>query len=81
MKEKLIYVWKILKDGKQQYKISCGSYNIINMVFKNNNKVRIYHLDVYYPKKHITFGFFNGKPSWEAIKEKVMKILKFHPQL
>jgi tRNA A37 threonylcarbamoyladenosine biosynthesis protein TsaE len=36
---------------------------------------RLYHLDLYRPKRHETYAFYQGKPSYETVRTNVMSIL------
>ena len=67
-------------DGKLDYKISLGSYDVTNNYAMSKkplpNGERYYHLDGYYDNGgHETFGFFEGMPKYDAIKANVSDIV------
>jgi hypothetical protein len=37
--------------------------------------VRLYHLDLYRPKFHATYAFYEGQPAYETVRENVLAIL------
>jgi tetratricopeptide (TPR) repeat protein len=70
--------------GSGRYTVSLGSYPATNAMARESGRLRPgqrrFHLDGYYPGgKHRTFGFFNGEPSYEAIKKRVIAIVKRRP--
>nr|WP_246356978.1 tetratricopeptide repeat protein [Pyxidicoccus fallax] len=67
-------------DGESvQRTLSLGSYEFTNKAITENRTpgVRIFHLDGYFPDgAHQTFGFFDGEPSYDAIRELVVEVLR-----
>ena len=77
----VLYSFMILKAGKaeEDYHISLGSYETINKVAHGLGEIgpadQLFHLDGYYPGgAHRTFGFFRNAPSYETVREHVMRI-------
>ncbi|HEX8440410.1 tetratricopeptide repeat protein [Archangium sp.] len=59
--------------------ISLGSYAFTNAFAreKNPSAPRVFHLDAYYPDKtHETYGFFEGEPSYDDTRARVVSILR-----
>jgi len=80
----LRYVFSILnktEDG-EEYRISLGSYSITNSIWRSTRKPtpkedeRLFHLDGYYPGRHVTFGMFFPEPSYDETRAKVVQILE-----
>ncbi len=79
----LKYVYMVFepKTRKHLFRISLGSYESTNAMLrarteKGKKEVRLYHLDGYFTWGHATYGFFEGEPSYDKIKQKVIAILK-----
>ncbi len=79
----LRYVFSILnktEDG-EEYRISLGSYSITNSVWRRTMKPtpkeneRLFHLDGYFPNRHVTYGMFFPEPSYDETRAKVIQIL------
>lgn len=77
------YVFSILNDaGKEDYRISLGSYDLTNSVWQETTKpkpkdgVRLFHLDGYFPNGHATYGMFPGEPTYEETRKLVIDILE-----
>ena len=77
--------WKfmVLKDdGDEDYVVSLGSYEATNEVSRELGELkkgqRLYHLDGYYNggASHRTYGFYEGQPSYDAIKQQVKKVIE-----
>ena len=80
----LRYVFSILnktEDG-EEYRISLGSYNLTNSFWRNSRNPppkedeRLFHLDGYFPNRHVTYGMFFPEPSYDEIRAKVVQILE-----
>lgn len=70
--------------GSGRYTISLGSYATTNAIARETGRrapgQRRFHLDGYYPGgTHRTLGFFNGEPSYDAIRKRVIAIVKRGP--
>lgn len=80
----LRYVFSILnktEDG-EEYRISLGSYRITDAIWRETRKPkpkdeeRLFHLDGYYPNRHVTYGMFFPEPSYDETRAKVVQILE-----
>lgn len=80
----LRYVFSILnktEDG-EEYRISLGSYSLTNAVWRSTQKPtpkeneRLFHLDGYFPNRHITYGMFFPEPTYDETRAKVVQILE-----
>lgn len=76
----LRYVFYILgDDGKPEFRISLGSYETTNRIWKELEKrganERLFHLDGYFPNGHATYGMFTREPTYEETRQMVLKIL------
>lgn len=80
----LRYVFSILnktEDG-EEYRISLGSYRITDAIWRETRKPkpkddeRLFHLDGYYPNRHVTYGMFFPEPTYDETRAKVIKILE-----
>ena len=76
------YAFVVLNgEGKEDYHLSLGSYDLTNAIWAEKNKarskagIRLYHLDGYYSWGHATYGFFEGEPSYDDIRKSVVGIL------
>lgn len=63
------------------YEISLGSYDQTTAIARETGSIkgkqRLFHLDGYYPGgRHRTFGMFKKEPSYEAVKKRVIAIVK-----
>lgn len=79
----LKYIFYVLTDdGRQDYRISLGSYDDTNTIAHEVGTVpegvRLFHLDGYYDggARHLTFGFYQGEPSYAEVREAVVQILE-----
>lgn len=65
---------------KEEYHISLGSYDFTNEAWKRTNKPkegeRLFHLDKYFQENHETYGFFTPEPSYDEVREVVIRILE-----
>lgn len=84
-KRALRYVFSILDETGQaeDFRISLGSYDFTNAVWRETQKPtpkadeRLFHLDGYYKGgSHATFGMYFPEPSYDQIREIVLKILE-----
>lgn len=80
----LRYIFSILnktEDG-EEYRISLGSYSFTNAVWRQTRKPtpkddeRLFHLDGYFPNRHVTYGMFFPEPSYDETRAKVVQILE-----
>jgi tetratricopeptide (TPR) repeat protein len=75
----IFYSFEVRAPGLEDFKITLGSYEGTNQVMWETGKLkrdeRLYHLDLYQPKRHETYAFYNSRPSYEAVRENVMSIL------
>lgn len=80
----LRYVFSILnktEDG-EEYRISLGSYDLTNTVWrrtrtpKPKDDERLFHLDGYFPNRHVTYGMFFPEPTYDETRANVIKILE-----
>jgi len=75
----VVYSFEVRAPDTEDYRISLGSYEGTNQVGwetgSRPRSVRLYHLDLYRPKLHETYGFYEGQPSYETVRENVMSIL------
>jgi len=75
----VIYSFEVRAPGEEDYRISLGSYEGTNQVGWETGarprSVRLYHLDLYRPKLHETYAFYEGQPSYETVRAAVMSIL------
>jgi len=75
----VFYTFEVRAPGAENYRISLGSYEGTNQVGwetgSRPRSVRLYHLDLYRPKLHETYGFYEGQPSYETVRAAVMSIL------
>jgi tetratricopeptide (TPR) repeat protein len=80
----LRYVFSILNktEDDEEYRISLGSYSFTNAVWRETTKPkpkddeRLFHLDGYFPGRHVTYGMFFPEPSYDEIRAKVVQILE-----
>jgi hypothetical protein len=78
------YVFSVMTDdGKEDYRISLGSYDMTNAVWRETTKPtpkageRLFHLDGYFRNgAHATYGMFPGEPTYEQTKRMVTGILE-----
>lgn len=77
------YSFHVQQDGKPNaiYRISLGSYDSTNELAHARGVVskeqRYFHLDRYFPtKKHETFAFFKGEPTYDDVRERVIAIIE-----
>jgi len=67
--------------GKPEYRISLGSYETTNQIDRELGNLkegeRLYHLDGYFGKKHVTYRFYQaGKPpAYDAIRVHAVSII------
>ena len=75
----VVYSFQVRAPGAEDYRISLGSYEATNQVGWESGRrprnVRLYHLDLYRPKFHATYAFYEGQPPYETVRENVMAIL------
>jgi hypothetical protein len=75
----VLYSFEVRAPGSEDFRISLGSYEGTNQVMRELGKlgkdVRLYHLDLYRPKRHETYAFYQGRPTYEAVRANVMSIL------
>lgn len=80
----LRYVFSILnktEDG-EEYRISLGSYRITDAIWRESRKPkpkdheRLFHLDGYFPNRHVTYGMFFPEPTYDETRAKVVQILE-----
>ena len=80
----LRYVFSILnktEDG-EEYRISLGSYSITNSVWRATTKPtpkegeRLFHLDGYFPNRHVTYDMLFPEPSYDETRARVIQILQ-----
>ena len=75
----VVYTFEVRAPGAENYRISLGSYEGTNQVGwetgRRPRNVRLYHLDLYRPKLHETYGFYEGPPSYETVRAAVMSII------
>jgi hypothetical protein len=75
----VIYSFEVRAPGAEDYRISLGSYEGTNQVGWENGarprSIRLYHLDLYRPKLHETYAFYEGQPSYETVRAAVISIL------
>lgn len=78
----LRYVFYVLNDdGKPEYRISLGSYNLINNIWRETTKPtpkegeRLFHLDGYFEWGHATYGMYSKEPTYDQTREIVEGIL------
>lgn len=75
----VVYSFQVQAPGAEGYRISLGSYDGTNRVGwelgQRPRSVRLYHLDLYRSNLHATYGFFEGQPTYETVRENVMSIL------
>ena len=75
----VIYSFQVRAPGAEDYRISLGSYESTNKVGWESGarprNVRLYHLDLYRPKLHETYAFYEGQPSYETVRAAVISIL------
>lgn len=68
-------------NGKEDFRISLGSYDLTNAIWAEHNKElaekgqRLFHLDGYYKWGHATFGMYSPEPSYDEVRDEVIKIL------
>lgn len=78
----LRYVFHVLgNDGKSEYRISLGSYDTTNNIWREMEKKkgdeRLFHLDGYFQNGgHATYGMFPKEPTYDETREMVVKILE-----
>ena len=80
----LRYVFSILnktEDG-EEYRISLGSYRMTDAIWrqtrnpKPKDDERLFHLDGYFPNRHVTYGMFFPEPTYDETRAKVVQILE-----
>ena len=81
----LRYVFIVSKsrtEPKEDFRISLGSYDITNAIWRETTKPtpppgdRLFHLDGYYDWGHSTLGMFPKEPTYKETREMVMKVLE-----
>ena len=77
----LRYRFSIVKEGREAYYLSLGSYTITTQIARELGQIekddRMFHLDGYYEggQVHKTFGMFTKEPSYTDVRKRVEKIL------
>jgi hypothetical protein len=76
----VVYSFVVVNEsGKQDFKISLGSYDTTNQVAlelgQRPKDKRIYHLDLYRSNLHETHGLYLGQPSYDEIRRVVVEVL------
>ncbi len=78
----VVYTFIVTKQGnpEEDYHFSLGSYDVTNKAAHELGEIdrgdRLFHLDRYSRGgSHATFGFFKNAPSYETVRERVMKIM------
>lgn len=79
----LRYVFSILNDKEdgEDYRISLGSYDLTNAIWHESTKPtpkpeeRLFHLDGYFKGSHATYGMYTKEPSYDQVRDQVIKIL------
>ncbi len=78
----LRYVFYALNDdGKPEFHISLGSYDLTNSVWRSTTKPtpkegeRLFHLDGYFEWGHATYGMFPKEPTYDETRKMVIEIL------
>jgi len=65
---------------KVEYKITLGSYDATNAIAHATGEVpegvRLFHLDGYYPGRHATYAFYQGEPSYDDVRTRVIEIVR-----
>jgi len=74
IKRRIRFIFKIFKNKKEIFIISLGCYDLTNITSLNALE-KTFHLDGYFKKKHVSYKFYTGCPSWKRVKRKVQKIL------
>ncbi|RLA06852.1 MAG: hypothetical protein DRQ51_07995 [Gammaproteobacteria bacterium] len=73
------FIVKKNNSTEQLFNISLGSYTDTNEIAKETkqtkNNSKLYHLDGYYPNKHITYGFFEGEPDYKTIRKMAINVI------
>lgn len=80
----LRYVFSILNaaEDDEEFRISLGSYNTTVAIWREMTKPtpkpeeRLFHLDGYFKWGHATYGMYAPEPTYDAIREKVVRILE-----
>jgi len=80
----LRYVFSILneKEDDEDYRISLGSYDLTNAIWHERTKPtpkpeeRLFHLDGYFKGMHATYGMYAKEPTYEQVRDQVIKILE-----
>lgn len=80
----LRYVFSILneKEDGEDYRISLGSYDLTNAIWHQSTKPtpkpeeRLFHLDGYFKGGHATYGMYPKEPSYDQVRDQVIKILE-----
>jgi len=76
---RVVYSFQVRAPGAENFHISLGSYDGTNQIGWESGtrprSVRLYHLDLYRPKLHETYAFYDGQPSYETVRAAVMSIL------
>jgi tetratricopeptide (TPR) repeat protein len=80
----LRYAFRVLDEAgdAEAFRISLGSYETTNAIWREtaNPKPkagdRLFHLDGYFKDGHVTYGMFTPEPSYDDIRNRVIKILE-----
>lgn len=78
----LRYVFMISKPGTEDFRISLGSYNMTNNIWREMTKPtpkegeRLFHLDGYFGNSHATYGMYHPPPTYDETRTIVTKILE-----
>ena len=80
----LRYVFSVLDESgkKEKYRLSLGSYETTNAVWRESTKPRpkdgdrLFHLDGYYNWGHATYGMYSPEPSYDQVRATVIEVLE-----
>lgn len=77
---KYVFTVRRLDGSESPYVVSLGSYERTNAFMQamreGPGESRFYHLDGYYPRRHVTYGFFEGAPSYEETRRMVLAVIE-----
>jgi tetratricopeptide (TPR) repeat protein len=80
----LRYVFSVLneKGDDEDFRVSLGSYELTNSIWRETSNPkpkpgeRLFHLDGYFKWGHATYGMYPQEPSYEQVRNSVVRILE-----
>lgn len=75
-----LFLFFLVHDGCERKVFSVGTYGYMNDFARARGEIgegqRVYHLDLYEPKRHSTLEIRYQKPSYQEMRERALNVLR-----